>query len=717
MIAAGELRYRTCSLCDAMCGLAVTVDGGAVTQIRGDADDVFSRGHMCPKGAALRELHEDPDRLRSPMRRTAGGWEAVPWDEALDEAATRLAAVSRAHGTDAVAMYSGNPMANNHGGALGVQALLAALGTHNRFDANSQDSNPKIFAAMQMYGDGLSITVPDIDRVQHVLMLGANPAVSMGSVMSLGDVRARLRGVRERGGRIVLLDPRRTETAALCDEHHFLRPGSDAALLLAMLHTLFAERRVDIAALRMRATGIEALAAAARRFAPERVEDVTGVPASVIRRLARELTAPSSIVYARVGLCQSEHGVLASWLVEALNVVTGNFDVPGGMMFASPAVDIGPIARVLLGNAWGRWRSRVRGLPELAGSLPSAAMIEEMETPGAGQVRALVTFAGDPVLSTPNGPRLGRALAGLEFMVSVDPYVNATTRHAHLVLPPVSALERSHFALLMHSVAVRNSVKYSEAVLPAAEGALDDYAILTELAVRVAGKRLSAGTAGRALTRVLRAATPSADAVLDALLRAGTYGDRFGARPGGLTLAKVRAAPHGLDLGALRRCGPEKVRMPRGRVELAPEVYLRALPGLERWVAAPRAPLVLIGRRHLRAMNSWLHNVASLVKGPDRSGLLVHPDDARERGVVDGSPVRVETHVGSVTVRAKVTDDVMRGVVSLPHGYGHGAAPGGPRIASTLGGANVNVLTDETRVEAILGDSILTGVPVTVAPG
>lgn len=596
-----------------------------------------------------------------------------------------------------------------------AQALLAALGTRNRFDANSQDSNPKIFAAMQMYGDGLSITVPDIDRVGVMVMLGANPAASMGSTMALGDVRTRLRGVRERGGRVVLFDPRRTESAALCDEHHSLRPGSDAALLLGLLCALFDTGRVDAPALDARARGAAELRALAARFPPERVAACTGVDAAVVRRLAAELVGtPRAVLYARVGVCQNEHGVLATWLVECVNLVTGNFDRPGGMMFARPAADIGPLARMLLGNEWGRYRSRVRGLPELAGSLPSAVMAEEMETPGRGQVRGFVTFAGNPVLSTPNGPRLAAALAKLEFMVSVDHDLNPTTRHAHLVLPPVSALERSHFALLMHTVAVRNTVKYSPPVLDRAPGSLDDYEILTELAARVAGRRTSAGVAGRAVTRAMRAARPDLDTFVDVLLRAGPYGDRFAPGRDGLTLAKVRAAVHGIDLGALEPAGRAKVRTPDGRVDLMPSVYADAIPHLERWIDAPRPALVLIGRRHLRSMNSWLHNASSLVKGRDRTALWLHPDDARARGVADGDRVRVSSRAGRVETHARVTDEVMAGVASMPHGFGQAAGDGAERVAGALGGVNVNALTDETAVEPILGDSILNGVPVAV---
>lgn len=710
--------HRTCHFCDAMCGMIVTVDDGRVTAVRGDPDDVFSRGHICPKGPAIRDLHDDPDRLRQPMRRMADGTFApIGWDEALDEAAERLAAIIHRDGTNAVGGYGGNPMAHSHGGALGWQAILAAVGTHNRFDANSQDSNPKVFAAMQMFGDGLSLTVPDIDRTDYFLMLGANPVVSMGSVMTLGDVRARLRGVRDRGGRVVLLDPRRNETAAICDEHHFIRPGGDAAFLLSLLDTMFTSSSMDHAALDARARGAETLRILAARFPPERTERATGVPAAVVRRIAGELlAAPRAVVYARVGVCQSELGVLASWLVEAVNVVAGHFDRPGGMMFAEPVVDIGPVARVLLGNAWGRYRSRVRGLPELGGALPSAVMAEEMETPGRGRIRGFVTYAGNPVLSTPNSERLARALAGLEFMVSVDFYLNETTRHANLILPPASPLERPHFDLVMHAVAVHNTAKYSEAVLPRTPDARDDYEILTALAARIGARRVSPANIRirRAIEAGMLRAVPSLERVVDTLIRLGSYGDKFNPASDGLDLARVRREIHGIDLGPLRPAGRKKVRTRDGRVDLAPAVFIDASRHIEEWVDAARDGLVLIGRRHLRSGNSWMHNLPSLAKGPARDAMLVSTADAARLGLRADDAVRVTSRAGSIVARAMPTGEMMEGVVSVPHGLGHQRVAATMRVAGGLAGENVNALTDDQWVEPILGDSIFNGVQVRV---
>jgi anaerobic selenocysteine-containing dehydrogenase len=708
---------RTCNVCEAMCGLAITVDEqDRITDIRADKEDVFSRGHLCPKGPAMREVLEDPDRLKKPILRTANGWKEIAWDEALDLAASKLAGIKDRHGKDAVGLYLGNPNAHNHGAILALQGFARALGTRNRFDANSQDANPKLFACMVMYGDQAAITIPDVDRTDYFLMLGANPAASMGSVMTLGDVRGRLAEVRSRGGKIVLIDPRRTETAGWSDAHHFIRPGGDAAFLLALLHVLFEIGRVDERGLAATTRGVAELRAIAARFPPERVAESVSIPAATIRGIAHDFaSAPRAVIYGRVGTCQNEFGPVASWLIEAINVLTNNFDRPGGAMFTSPAIDVARLGRAIIGNHYARWRSRVRGLPEFGGLLPAAVMAEEMETPGAGQVRGFVTIAGNPVLSTPNGERLATALSKLEYMVSIDYYMNETTRHAHLILPPMHALERSHYDLVFHALAVRNTVKYSEPVVPPQAGARDDFNILYELGMRLGGIKFG----HPAIDRLARMAwkrgwriTP--DHVLDLALRIGPYGDRFLPKRG-LNLKKVREAPHGIDLGPLQPSARERVRTEDGLVDCAPAVFVSEIERVDRWIEdTSRAELVLIGRRHLRTNNSWMHNVRSLVKGPDRSQLLMNRDDAERMRLVEGQEVRVRSRVGAVTTHVLPTDDMMPGVVSLPHGYGHAAAADSMRIAGATPGPNVNAITDDLLVEPILGTAILNGVPVTV---
>ncbi len=702
MSAAVREKLFTCNLCEAMCGVRVAMDGERVTGIRGDAADVFSRGHICPKANALRELLEDPDRLRHPVRRTSSGWERIGWDDALDLAVRGVRDVRRRHGRDAVAFYFGNPTVHSHRASFGTQALAAALGTKNRFDANSQDSNPRLFACMLVYGDALSIPVADVDRTEHMLLFGANPAASNGSMMALGDVRARMQGIRARGGKVVLFDPRRTETAAWSTAHHFVRPGGDAALLFAMLDVVFREARLDLPALRSRASGVDALRALAARFPPERVAAAVGVRAETIRAVALEFAAADrACAYGRIGTCQNLFGPVASWLIEALNVVTGHLDREGCMMFPTGPIDIGPLGRALVGNHWGRWRSRVRGLPEFLGALPSAVMAEEMETPGDGQIRAFVCFAGNPVLSTPNGERLGRALAGLEHVVAVDLFLNETSRHAHLVLPPRHVFETGNFDLVLSRFTVRNVAKYSPPILRTDDDTRDDWDIMGSLALGIAGP---AGRVARRLWRRASASLP--ERAIDALLRTGPYG---------LSLARLREAEHGIDLGPLVPSRGAHLRTPDGRVRLAPDALVADVDRLDRWVDDARdAGLVLIGRRHLRSNNSWLHNARSLVKGPDRSMLMMHPDDAKRLGLADGARVRVRSRVGEVEVVLAVTDDMMPGVVSLPHGFGHAAARATLRVAGALPGPNANALTDELLVEPVIGTSVLNGVPVVV---
>jgi anaerobic selenocysteine-containing dehydrogenase len=681
-------RFFTCNLCEAQCGLRVAVDGERIGKIRGNPADLLSKGHVCPKAHALGELLDDPRRLRAPVRRTADGWEPVSWDAALDDIGARLRAIRARHGRDAVAFYVGNPAAHSHRTALGSQLLTMALGSHNRFDPNSQDSNPRLFACMQVYGDALALPVPDIDRTQHLLVLGANPGASNGSQMGLGDVRARMKAIRERGGRVVLLDPRRTETMPWATEHHFIRPGGDAALLLAMLHVVLSEN-LAAPGLERRASAVAALRQAAARFPPERVASAVGIDAPTIRSLAMDFArAPRACAYSRVGVCQNDFGPVASWLVEALNVVTGNLDREGGAMFPTPSADVAPLGRALVGNHWGRWTSRVRGLPEFLGALPSAVMAEEMETPGEGRIRALVCLAGDPVLTTPNGPRLDRALSELELVVSIDYYVNETAKRAHYVLPSRHVFETGNYDLLLSRFAVRNVTKYCPPIVRREhEDTRDDWDILSDLAARV----VSSWPMPRAVKSALQGVP---ERVIDLLLRIG---------PHRLSLAALEQAPHGIDLGPLVPSGGTRIRTPDGKACLAPPALLADLDRLDVWVdeRGRDGDLLLIGRRHLRSNNSWMNELPSLSKGPDKATLLVHPDDASPLGLVDGGRARVRSRAGSLVVPVRVSDEIMRGVVSLPHGFAR---------------ANANALTDETRVEPVVGTSILNGVPVTLEP-
>jgi anaerobic selenocysteine-containing dehydrogenase len=705
--------FRTCNLCEAMCGLAIEVADGRVTSIRGDADDPFSRGHICPKAVALQDVHEDPDRLRRPLRRRGRSWEEIGWDEALDEAAGRLAAIQRAHGANAVAVYQGNPTVHNYGSVLFAQLLLKTLGTRSRYSATSVDQLPHQLAALLMFGHQLLLPVPDVDRTHFMLMLGANPVASNGSLMTAPGIERRLKELRARGGRLVVVDPRRTETAALADRHLPIRPGMDAWLLLALLHTLFAEGLARPGRLAAFSDGVEALGEASRPYSPERAEPATGIPALEIRRLAREFAAaPTAVAYGRVGVSTQSFGGLCAWLVNALNVVSGNLDRPGGALFTRPAADLVTLAaRIGQRGHFDKGRSRVRGLPEFGGEWPLATLAEEIETSGDGQVRALVTSAGNPVLSAPNGARLERALERLEHMVSIDIYLNETTRHAQLVLPPSSALEHDHYDLALHLLGVRNTAKYSPTLFEPAASTRHDWQILLELSRRLARAKGRHGLASRLAHAVLGRLGPHG--VVDLLLRFGPYGGRLGL--GGMSLRRLREAPHGVDLGPLEPCLPARLYTPGRRIALAPARFVADLARLEAAALEPNG-LLLIGRRDLRSNNSWMHNSERLVKGRERCTLLMHPQDAGARGLADGQRARIASRAGAVEVPVELCDAMRPGVVSLPHGWGHGRAGVRLRVARERPGASLNDLTDEQELDALSGTARLNGVPVEVRP-
>ncbi|MBK8257027.1 MAG: molybdopterin-dependent oxidoreductase [Polyangiaceae bacterium] len=714
--AVATIAHTTCNLCEAMCGLSVTVEAGRVKSIEGDKEDVFSRGHICPKGPAMRELLEDPDRVRRPLRkRECRTFKEVSCDSTLSEAAEKIAQLQKAHGNDSVGVYWGNPVVHDHGTVLMSQVLGLILGTRNKFDSNSADANPKLFACDRMYGDMTSITVPDIDNTDYFLMIGANPLASGGSVMSLGDVRGRVKGIVERGGKLVVVDPRRTETAQVASVHIPIVPGTDAAFLLGLLHVLFSRGFVDETAVENVATGLAELRAAVSPFSPERVSKFTGVDAATITRTAIDFgSAKKAVAYSRIGVCHGKFSALASYLVEAVNLVTGNFDRQGGSMFPSPAIDLSAVARALSVGGSGRFTSRVRGLPEVGGMLPCATLADEMEGPGQGQIRGLVTLAGNPVLSVPNGDRIGRLLPKLNFMVSIDVYINETTRHAQLILPPRPALARGHYDLVLHAVAVRNTAKWSEPVVLPDPDTKDDWEILQLLSKEIA--RARGGVSKAAAAALDRFGNMSSEKAIDLLLRLGPYGDNFVPWRKGLTLKKLKASPHGVDLGPLAPGRLRKVHKPNHKADLAAHDMLGDLRRLENEMSRAREGLLLIGRRHVRSNNTWMHNCHSLVKGPDRSALMVNPLDAAKTGLKDGENAFLTSQTGEIMTKVKVTDEVMPGVVSLPHGYGHGQAKDTLRIAGNLAGPSMNSLTDDNVVEPLTGSAVLTGIAVTIKP-
>lgn len=705
--------HRTCNLCEAHCGLLIETEERTILSIRGDDDDPLSRGYMCPKGNALKDAYVDPDRLRRPMIREGSAWRETTWDEAITHAARGIHDVQKRHGKDGFASYVGNPSAHNLTAMLALPPLLRLLETKNRYSASTVDQYPQMLAAYLVFGAQLSIPIPDLERCNYLLILGANPLVSNGSLMTAPGMKRRIREIRERGGRVVVLDPRRTETAEAASEHVFLRPGSDPLLLLAMLSVVFDEGLARLGAADGRVNGVAEIEAIAKRFAPERVAGAIGIDAATIRRLAREFaSAPAAACYTRIGICVQQFGTLASWLGDVLNVVTGNIDRPGGMMFPSPA------AVFSSKGSYKRWRSRVRGLPEFGGELPAACLSEEMETPGDGQIRGLLTLAGNPALSTPNGARLERALAGLEFMVSVDPALNETTRFANVILPPRHVLENDHFSLVFHKLAVRDTVKYCDPVFAPAPDSRSEMEICGQLCAELTRLRSEDAVAagGEAIANTtdhLYSTTPGQ--FISLLLASGPYG---------LTLDDVKAKPAGIDLGSLKEGGIDRaVRHQDGRIHLAhaeiDEEIARLESALDSGSYATGASAVngflMIGRRQLRSNNSWMHNCPTLIKGPERCTLLMSPVDAERLGLKHGRLVSVESRVGRVSLPLAVTDEMMPGVVSMPHGFGHDREGIRMRNAAAHAGVSMNDLTDENIVEGMVGNGVLTGVAVRVS--
>lgn len=731
---------RICPFCEATCGLTLTISDGRVTAARGDRDDVFSAGFICPKGASFAELDNDPDRLTQPLIRRDGVLTEATWDEAYAVVTERLGAVIAEHGGASVGIYLGNPNAHTIAGSLYAPLIIRGLGTRQVFSASTLDQMPKHVALGLMFGSPVAFTVPDLDRTDYLVVIGANPMVSNGSLATAADFPGKLRALRKRGGKLVVIDPARTQTAKLADRHLAPRPGTDAALLFAIVHVLFDEGLVDLGELAEHVAGLEELRGLADEFSPEAVEQACGVDAGEIRELARELAAaPTAAVYGRIGTSTVEFGTIGSWLVDVVNILTGNFDRPGGAMFALGATAPAPRPpKPGRGFKTGRWASRVSGYPEALSELPAAALAEEIDTAGEGQIKAMITIAGNPVLSAPDGDRLDKALERVEFMLSVDPYLNETTRHADVILPPPPPSRSAHFDVALNNLAVRNNVRYSSPALPL-DGRPDEPEILSRLALILYGVGAAGDPAlvdAQVIATTLAKETADADSPvagrdvdeltamlcpgpgyerrLDMMLRLGPYGDAFGAKPDGLTMERLKASPHGIDLGPLRPRIPEILRTPSGRIELAPEPIVADVARLRDALGRTAGGFLLIGRRHLRSNNSWMHNLPALSGGSNRCTLQIHPDDAADLGLTDVAVIKGPG--GELLAPVEVDDGMRRGVVSLPHGWGHDRGGTGQQLAASHPGANVNQLNDGTHLDPLSGTAVLNGIPVDIAP-
>jgi anaerobic selenocysteine-containing dehydrogenase len=687
--------YRACHLCEAICGLEFKIEGAQIASIRGDEKDPFSRGHICPKAVALKDIHEDENRLRHPVRKVGDSWQEISWDDAIELAATRLTGIQAAHGNNAVGYYVGNPGAHNSGTLLNSPLIPRALKTKNAFSASSVDQLPQQLASFLMFGHQFMIPIPDIDHTDYFLILGGNPIASNGSMMTVPDVAKRLAAIQARGGKVVVIDPRRTETAEIASEHHFIRPASDAALLMAMINTLREDNRFRITQPE-KLTGLEAALDAIREVTPEVAARATAIDAAIIRRIAREFAAaPSAICYGRVGTTLQAFGTLNQWLVQLVNIVTGNLDRVGGTLPTTPILPLtGPGTRP---GHYAEWRSRVSRLPESGGELPVAALSEEILTPGEGQIRGLVTMCGNPVISTPDGRKLDDALASLDFMVAIDIYINETTRHADLILPPTSSLNHEHYDSVFNAFAVRNVTRLNPALWEKPADERYDWEIIGALSKRI----------GEIAGREVRPAQSTA-AIVEAVVARG-------AAHHGITFDALKAAEHGLDLGPLKPSLYQRLETADKTIHCAPAVLIA---DVARFTAAlshdAATPLMLIGRRHVRSNNSWMHGSHRLMKGKPRDQLMMHPQDAALRKLADGQRVRVRSRVGSVDIALKVTEAMMPGVVSLPHGFGHHRAGTRLGLAHAHAGVSYNDLSDAREVDAVSGNAALNGTPVEV---
>jgi anaerobic selenocysteine-containing dehydrogenase len=695
-----KTHYRTCNLCEAMCGLEIKYINKKVLSIKGDKKDFFSNGHICPKATALTDLYLDKDRLKTPVKRTDKGWRSISWEEAFNEVSEKLKAIQKKYGYDAVGVYRGNPNVHNLGLMLYGSPFIKSLRTKQKYSATSVDQLPHHIASLFMFGHQMMIPIPDIDRTDFILIIGGNPAVSNGSMMSAPNFSKRLKAIKKRGGKIVVIDPRFTETAELANKHHFIPPGNDAFLLLAMINTIFNEKLSDKSQLADHIKGWDKLKEQIIEFTPEKMALVIGMTPHDIKILAREFSnASSAVCYGRLGVSTQEFGGLCQWLVNVLNIITGNFDKKGGAMFTLPAIDlVGQANQNGKTGTFNRFQSRVHNLPEFTGEFPVSTLADEILTQGDGQIKSMITIAGNPVLSTPNGKNLQKALASLEFMVAIDLYINESSKYADIILPSTTGLETSHYDLAFHQLAVRNTAKYNTALFNKEEDQKHDWEILNALTERI--------------TEQKNKMTP--EITLNYLLQNGPYKEVCS------SLKSLKEYPHGIDFGPLKPCIPERLFTHDKKVDLAPEIFIKDLIRLKNKLNAShknvngRYPFHLIGRRHLRSNNSWMHNSQRLIKGKERCTLLMHSDDAQLLKLINGQTVTVSSNVGSVKITLEITDNMMPGVVSIPHGWGHSAPGIKMAIAQKHAGVSLNDLTDETQIDRLTGNANFSGTLVNI---
>jgi len=687
-----EIHARTCHICEANCGTLMTVEDGKVTKVTGNPEHVLSEGYICPKATAIPDLQNDPDRLRAPMKRTGENWEEISWEQAFSEIAAKHQEIVA--GPKIAAMFLGNPNAHNYSSSFSMRGLTKAWGARGLYSASTLDQLPHMICQKWVYGHNALYPVPDIDRTMYMLCVGGNPLASNGSLWTVPNVKKRIQRLQARGGKFVVVDPRKTETAKIADGHHFIKPGTDTALFLGLLLALDEAGLVNPGRLMSMLKDWDAAWAAVHQFNLADLSDYCGIPAADIRGIAAELgSGQPAIVYGRMGVSVVKHGTLNHWLIQLLNISTGNVDREGGVMFPDSIID--PVERSGTGS-YGRYHQRLSGRPEVLGELPAAELAPEITTEGEGQIGALLTLAANPVLSAPGGRQLDDALETLDLMVSIDMYITETTRHADYILPPCGPLEKDHYPLFFTPLAIRNYAAYSPAILEMSEGAKDDWEIMADLegAIRVAKGENE--PPAKIEPRV----------ILDQIMQSS---------PHKISLAEVEAHPNGYDMGPLKPRLPERLKTEDGLIHCAPDFPMKDLAAFKADFTVPAAgSFSLIGRRHVRSNNSWLHNSHRLLKGPNRCTLMIHPDDAAGLGLSDGEIVEVSNHVGTVELPIEITEDIMPSVVSMPHGYGHGRKGVKLSVAAEKPGVSMNDLTDPAIVDDLSGNAVLNGVPVKI---
>jgi len=716
-------KYGICPICGSACGLVVEIEDGRITKVTGDREDPHSRGFVCPKGRSLKHQHTDPDRVVEPIRRDGDSWSPVGWDEAIGDIADRIVKVQKKYGRDSLAMYVGDGATHSYKALMATAAFVGATGTKNLYTANSMDTLPRMLASKLFYGNSGVLPIPDVERTGYLLVIGSNPVVSNGSVMTAPGFARYIRDIQKRGGKVVVVDPRRNETAEKSGEHYFIRPETDVFFLLALMNVIFEEKLDRPGALKSRIRGYAALKRRARDFTPERASRLTGIPAGNIRRIAREFSgADTAVCYGRMGTCAQVFGTTASMLVDVLNVITGNFDRPGGAMFTTPAIDMSSVMKAIgMTGAHGKNHTRVSGLPDFNGEMPCAALAEEIEA--SNGIRALVVVGGNPAVSIPNTARLVSAFGKLEIMVSLDPHVNATSCHADYILAPAIGLEHEIYPVMAYATAVHNVAKWAPRVIDPPPGVKYDSEILGELICRVAGGHTP-------FPRIVSGGLSSIGSAIEGrellklLIALGPHGrlSRIARREGeALTLEDLEKKPHGIWLGQLEP-GIDRQLGRRGKINLMPKVLRGEFDRINEFGetierqgdAAGEDTMILISRRQLRFFNTSLHNINNLATGPEQCVIEINPADAKGRKIKTGDTVKVETDNGTAEIEAEVSDRVMPGVVSIPFGWNGPQPAAQQEVLNRHPGTNVNTITDQSRIDPVSAMTAFNGTRVRV---